>query len=324
MSDWIRYLNLTIQGGPNLTFDGEGLRIRFDIKQHNEPTPSFAIIKITNQNPSDAKQLAQINAEYKSVSIDAGYGDNHGVIFEGNIVRAIIGRENPTDTLTTILAADGDQGRGHAVVNKTFPPGSTPKDHFNAAIQALSKFGISQGFIGQSVDLSTPSYPRSVTLFGMAHEVLKRIARLKGAQVSYQQGKVHMVTPTDSNGGAIELNSKTGLIGMPTLQIGGVIARSLINPQIKVNGQVHIDQSLVQGLLPGLQSTGEAEPSGTAQLASGLSPSQMSQAAIAADGIYRVFKIDYTGDTRGNPWYMDIEGNIPGLQTSDTVHASAR
>lgn len=302
-------------------FNGDGLRIRFDIKQHNNPTPSIAVIKITNQDTSAAKQLVQINSEYKTVTIDAGYPNNHGVIFSGNIVRSIYGRENPTDTLTTILCADGDQARSHAVVNKTLAPGSTPKDHVNAAIQALSQYGVSLGFVGSSIDLSTPSYPRSVTLFGMAHEILKRVARLKGAQVSYQQGKVHLVTPTDSNGSAVELNTNTGLIGMPTLQIGGVMARSLINPNIKVNGLIHIDQSLVQGLLPQVSPDGSAEPSGTEELASGLSSAQMDQAGIAADGIYRVFKIDYSGDTRGNPWYMDIEANIPGLTTSDTTAA---
>ena len=139
MADWLRYLNISIQGGQTLTFNADGLRIRFNIKQHSESTPSIADIMITNQATAEAKQLVQVSAEYKEVTIDAGYPDNHGIIFGGNIVRAIYGRENPTDTLTTIHCQDGGQAHQYAMVNKTFPPGSTPKDHVNAAIQAMSQ-----------------------------------------------------------------------------------------------------------------------------------------------------------------------------------------
>ena len=124
-----------------------------------------------------------------------------------------------------------------------------------------------------------------------------------------------MVSPTDSNGGAIELNTNTGLIGMPTLTLGGVLARSLINPQIKVGGSIHIDQSLVQGLLPQVNEQGEALPyeTGTGD-----------QVSVAADGMYTVRRIDYHGDTRGNPWYMDILALQPNLNTSETQAASVR
>ena len=59
-------------------------------------------------------------------------------------------------------------------------------DHLNVAVQAMQQYGFSFGFIGPSVDLSTPKYPRAVTLYGMARDILFNIARLKGAQISYK------------------------------------------------------------------------------------------------------------------------------------------
>ncbi|MER2890749.1 hypothetical protein ABTY92_26865, partial [Escherichia coli] len=35
-------------------------------------------------------------------------------------------------------------------------------------------------------------------------------------------------------------------------------------------------------------------------------PSKQQAASIATDGVYIVKAIDYTGDTRGQAWYMDL------------------
>ena len=46
-------------------------------------------------------------------------------------------------------------------------------------------------------------------------------------------------------------------------------------------------------------------------------------ASIAADGVYIVSAIDYTGDTRGQPWYMDlmcIARGSAGLQTNSSFN----
>ena len=149
-------------------------------------TPSILKLEVSNLLPSTARLFTQ--KEYAHIKIDAGYQDGHGIIFQGNIVQAIYGRESPTDTLLTVYAADGDHGHNYATTNMVLPPGSTPQQHLNVAMQALGQFGITQGFIG--VDLSTPTYSRAVTLVGMARDILSNIAKFKQATVSYQQEQV--------------------------------------------------------------------------------------------------------------------------------------
>lgn len=313
---WIRKCKIVAQAAGGQSIDLSELRCRFQIKMHGEHGPDKALIKITNQNPATAKKFVTPSAEYTTISIYVGYQDDvsEAMLFSGGIVQAFYGRENPTDTLTTIIATAGHQAHNYATVSKTLPAGSTPQDHVNAAAAAMKKYGLDMGFIGQSINLSMPRYPRAVMLFGMARNILDNVARSKNAAVTYQQGRINMMGQNDSlPGGPIALNSKTGMIGMPTQEIGGIMVRSLINPAIKVGGQIKIDQKDIQQfVLP-------TDPVGGNTVAA----SDINLAQIALDGVYKVYVIDVEGDTRGMPWYMDIGALVPGQMTGASIAASA-
>lgn len=292
-TNWIRACTVEL-GGVTYTLDDPqtSLRIRFVTKSNTQQTPNIATVMISNPKPETGQQVKQW--EGQPLYISAGYQDNIGLLFGGQITQAIYGRESPTDTLLTVYAGDMHFTHNHAVVNKTFPKGSTPQDHVNAAVAAMT--GLAKGFIGP--DLSKPVYPRAQSIFRMARDVLGDVARSKQALASYQTGKLQMVQKTQTvPGGAIDLNSKTGLIGMPTQTINGIFARCLINPAIKVNGTVHIDQASISPSALAIQGANGDFTNAQAQT---LTP------AIAADGLYKVYLIELNGDTRGNPWYMDL------------------
>lgn len=109
---------------------------------------------------------------------------------------------------------------------------------------------------------------------------------------------------------AIVLNSETGLIGMPQQTMGaGVNVRCLINPNIRINGLIQLDQASVYRTALSdseiAQSSGrisETDQNGNRVVAGSL----QQPASIATDGVYIVKAIDYTGDTRGQAWYMDL------------------
>ena len=297
-TNYIRAATFTVEGGSSWTLvppPGDSLRLRMQIKQFTEQSPNLGTVRITNPDPK--KVLPLKGWEGKKLTIDAGYQDNHGVLFVGSIKQAIYGRENPTDTCLTLFAADLDRAHNYAVVNTTLKPGSKPVDHVNAALQAMGQIEpVTVGFIGGSVDLSAPVYPRAVTLFGLAREVLARVARSKQAQVSYQNGALQMVGRNDTSGAqAIVLNTTTGLIGMPTQTIHGIEARVLINPNIKINTNVQIAQDLIQ------QTALTIDVGGGTEGAKGQMPD------TSADGIYKVLQINVDGDSRASqPWYMDL------------------
>lgn len=294
-------------------YETDGIRLRWEIKQATLSQPNTAIIKLTNLHRGRAEAFCKdTNSENKFVSISAGYAGNEGLLFQGHVVRPIYGRENPTDTLCQVLCTDGKTALSHAYVNKTFPPGSTPKDHIDEAIKATKQFAVDLGVVGKNVDLSTPKYPRSVTLIGMARKVFDDVAKSKGATWGCQNLAINIMKPSDSiPGGAFELNSQTGLIGMPALTPDGVYVRTLINPQMKMDSLVHIDQSLIQGYLPAIDAFGNIAPQFQGE--------GLRIASIASDGIYRIVKIDTTADTRDEPWYMDMMVLKPGETTSVSI-----
>ena len=311
MSQYLRYAQVTAKGF-SFTYGGSeqesGLRIRFQITATPLITPNPATILITNANSGDAQNALQ--PEGTTITLDAGYNDSHGVIYTGQLKQAIYGRESPTDTLLTLYAGDNHTAHNYATVSTTLPPGSTPQQHLNVALQAMQPFGTSLGYIG--VDLSKPTYPRAVTLFGMARDVLINIAKSKNAVVGYQQGKITMVPQGGSlPGGPVVLNSSSGLVGMPSQTTEGIMARCLINPQIQANTQVQIDQKDIQGGIAQLQ-VGASNAITSAQLAH-----------VAADGLYTVYKVDVSGDTRENDWYMDLAMIASSGETSITANQAA-
>ena len=107
------------------------------------------------------------------------------------------------------------------------------------------------------------------------------------------------------------LNSDTGLIGMPQQTMGGgVNVRCLINPNIKINGLVQIDQASIYRVALGNNEIASAPGRFREQADDNgnlvVNGTLQNPASIAADGVYIVKAIDYTGETRGQPWYMDI------------------
>ena len=289
--NWIRHISIVAEGAAG-SLELSNMRCRVTTKQNTVSSPNLADIRITNLSPATAQPFMK-KGEYSKITITAGYEDNYGVIFKGDIVQAVIGRENVTDTYLDLFARDGELWHNYAVVNKTFAAGSTPKDHYDEAIKSMVKFGAKAGYLG--VDLSTPVYPRAVTLYGMARDVLRTICLSKNASWTTQNGDVHMV-PIDKPlpGGAIDLNSMTGLVGMPSQTIGGIIFKCLVNPNIKVHGLVHVNQSSIN------QAALQRGIDGGIEYAAGTMPT------IAADGIYKVHVIDVELDTRGNPWYQTL------------------
>ncbi|SCD25498.1 phage protein [Brucella inopinata] len=303
---WIRKCSLIV--GDN---NGNGLelgefRVTFETVHWATATPGKAIIRVYNLKSETEKHVAL--KEFTKVILAAGYSDPgapYGVIFSGNIIDYSRGRENPVDTYIDILASDGDQAYNYAVVSKTLAPGSTFKDQLKAVEEALKPHGVTLGYIP---DLGDAKMVRSRVMHGMARDYLRTIARSTNCTWHIEQGKVNF-TPNDGvkPGEAIVLNSATGLIGRPVQTMNGILARCLLNPNIRIGGQVKIDQASVNEFMGGLALTGQADPSTHTSF----------RPSIAEDGGYKVLQISTIGDTRGQPWYHDlvlapVNGTQPG------------
>lgn len=294
---WLRTCSLVISGASVPALELSALRITFTIEQNVVQGPNILHARVYNLSEASIKTIMESKL-FTKVTLSCGYqGTRTGVIYDGTINQMINGRENPTDTFLDIFAQDGGKAYYHAAVSKTFPPNSTPKDHWNEITAQMQKYDVVAGFIGKSLDLSKPKYPRSVTLYGMARDFARTLAQSKNANWSIQRGKLilHANQDTQSNN-AIKLDATTGMIGMPVEDLEhGITVRALINPDFNIGTLISIDQKsitrAVWSQLYGQQATaGKGAPPFLGTM----------------DGTYVVYRIAWQGDTRGNPWYADL------------------
>lgn len=285
---WIRSCHLTVEGSGG-KIDLSTLRIRFRIEQDTLQSPNVLDATVTNVSKATGKRF--IDGEFKKVTLSAAYRENEAVIFEGNIVQSRFGRETPTETYLNLICADGDKAYNFAVVNKTLGAGSTGRDQYKALLESMKPFDIAEGFVTDALDKL--KFPRPVVMYGQAKDFLRTLAHSVDSTWSIQNGKLDMVGKSETKkGGTIVLNAATGLIGLPEQTAGGIIVRALINPQIAVTREIKLDNSSIQAAKFDASFFGEVK---NAKIP-----------GLDADGLYKVLKIQWHGDTRGNPWYMTM------------------
>ncbi len=288
---FLRKIELKIGDNAGDGLDFSTLRIQFNVTKKDSATPNSAQITIFNVAQST---VAQVQKEFDTVYLSAGYVDNCAAIFHGTIQKVIFARENGTDGLLTIAAGDGDVAHNFAVINKTLAAGATQKDVIAAAGAEYEKNGTPAGY---AADVQTRTLPRGKVMFGMARDFMQSGAKNSNCDFSVQDGKTQFVK---ENGAlpdeAFVLNSATGLVGSPVQTTDGVQCTCLLNPRLKIGSVVQIAQKDVTESI-------DAE-----------------SAALAADGYYRIYSLDFNGDTHGNDWYCNFVGvalDATTMQTTD-------
>lgn len=201
--------------------------------------------------------------------------------------------------------------------------GYTVADVNRALMKDFEAKGATEGL---TPEMPATVFPRGRVLFGMTRHLMDNVAGQCGATWQFVDGQRQMVANNEYVHDAIVLNSATGLIGMPQQTIGnGVNVRALINPNIRVNGLIQLDQASVYRTALSNNDIAKAGGKITDQNTDGnitLSGTTAQPASIATDGVYIVRGIMYTGDTRGQAWYMDMMCEARGA--ADLLSSSAQ
>lgn len=294
---FIRKCSLIVYGTDLNGLDLSNLRIKFGVKRSDTMTPNVADIRVYNLSAETALSIfvkynpTPSNPNKGRVILQAGYNDIFGVIFQGNIKQVILGRESATDTYVDFIAGDGDRAYNFAVVNTTLAKGSSPMDQVNAASSATSKKGVSQGNIA---GLPATALPRGKVLYGNARNYLRQVSQSTGTSFSIQDEKINLVPIKGFiKGERVVLTSKTGLIGTPQQTNEGVNVKCLLNPYLRIGGQIEIADATIEDYKINL-----SVPNSPANIAP----------PLTADGVYYNLVIEHQGDTRGVDWYSTIVG----------------
>lgn len=306
---WLRKCSLVVLGAFNKGLDLSTLRIRFRIVQSDVQTPNHAIIRVFNLSDATARAVQK---EFFTVTLQAGYIDGpYGVIFTGNIKQVRRGRVSQTDTYLDILAADGDEGYNFGTVNGALAAGWKAQDVLAAARKGLNAQA------GYTPDLPPAAASRGKVMFGMARDTVRDLALTRQAAWSIQNGQLQLVPITSYIPGTITvLTAQTSMVELPVQTEGGISAKCLINPNLRIGSLVQIDNASIQRAFLGgnlLFAQGRLEN------LPGLLPK------VTYDGFYRVYVVELTGDTRGRDWYSELTclAVDRSAAQSDSVQAAA-
>lgn len=261
------------------TLDISALRCAFYCEKSTTDTPNYSQITVYNPSHSTISSVKPGD----TVILEAGYENgNYGMIFTGEVVQPLIQKDGGTDIALILIVQDGDAYLNSAFVIKTIGKSATQAD----VVAACTDNSVAQGAIPKL--LLQVRLPRSRVLFAKAAEIIRRIACGNQSQMYVEDGTLHIVAASDyDESTAVELNPSTGLIGMPNQTDDGVSGQCLINPSIKLNTLIYINQRLVQQ-----KQVAEGETTVT---------------DVNADGVYRIVKLVYEGDTHGDTWYCTFE-----------------
>lgn len=347
-TNWMRHFELQLldQNGQGVSLSD--FKVTFQIEWADTKWPRVANVKIYNLSTDTTNKI--LGQEFAKIRIIAGYdgiapvvdasevgvakeispdevgqtnGQNFGLIFDGDIRFTVTGKDNITDSWVLIQAIGDHEAFLFARTKTTIAAGYTVADLHQVTMQGFNAFGVTQGITG---DMPATVFPRGRVLYNASRNVMDNIAAQCNATWQLVDGQVQMVPEDKYIHEAIVLNSDTGLIGMPQQTMGaGVNVRCLINPNIRINGLIQLDQASVYRTALGnneiAQSPGpiaETDENGNKVL----SGTTSQPASIATDGVYIVKAIDYTGDTRGQAWYMDLMCFARG--SADLLNGSAQ
>lgn len=267
----------------------ENLRIQFEVSKTVESAPNVAVIKIFNLNPANE---AKIKNEFDEVILNAGYEGAMRLVFRGNIKHVYRYREK-ADYITEIEAGDGDKDYRNAVMNETLAAGTTNAQLVDRAVGSFKGTG---GTTKGAVQINDRARLRGKVISGNTRDVLHDVARESGANWSIQDGqlvivKTNAVLPDE----AIVITAETGMLGAPEINDKGIAVKCLMNPQLRVNGAIKLDNNGIKAKRQKAQALGKKQED------------QKEPVRLDPDGIYKVLKLTHKGDTRGQDWLSEIE-----------------
>lgn len=277
-------------------------RFTFRTTNSDAQTPNTLYVRIYNlSSQTVAKIGTNASTEFNTITLQAGYENgNFGIIFSGTIKQTATGRERNVDSYIDVWAADGDLFSNYAVSNFSLSAGQTPAQVIAAITGAASSNGTppikfasdANSLIAGSAAGTATALARGKVLFGMSRDYARDWAGKYGFRWSIQNGEFVLVPITGYRPGeAVVLSSTTGLIGIPEGTQGGVTARALLNPLIRIGCLVQIEKSDINQITTQQQ---------------GLKYQFAIASEVTAAGFYRVMTAEFSGDTRGNEWYVDM------------------
>lgn len=285
MQQYLRKVRATFNGGLVVNPGGINLhdmKIEFSISKGLSSSANSAEISIYNLTESHRNGMGK---EFDAITLEAGYippGDdgNVGIIFKG-AVRDVEHRREGPDIITTISCGDGDKALRRATISKSYKKGTPVKEVVEDIYKELEKEGVKRGEWKFPEDVEKKTFKRPYAACGSCAREMDTIGRGNGFYWSLQNETMEIIPGDGFIGDVVLLTPQTGMIGTPAITDNGVRVSALLNPAIRPNRRIKIISETLN--------------------------------MNAADGIYRVSEVTYSGNNMDGEFRVDI--------TCESIHS---
>ena len=184
-----------------IVFDYEELDIDFEVKCTDDNKSDIATIKLYNLSETTRQKL-KLNQD---VSIDAGYRELHGVIFNG-IVENITTSRDENDFITTIEATPNNRAYTNTIINRQFKAGIKASEVIKQ-IEKMCNFTMDIKELGKDT-----VYPNGKVFSGRLSNVIPILARDTGTIARFTNTTIEFKLPNKVYSSVLHLGGEQGLI----------------------------------------------------------------------------------------------------------------
>lgn len=287
--------------------DVSDLHVQFECSKSCLKEIPQGTIKIYNLNAITEGRIVQNGV---SATIEAGYDDSFAMIYEGKILFATRYKESAVDYVTELNMVDGsgDRLESESNIGDTRRRGLTRREVLGA-IAADNNFPTILDEKNLDENYMNEKYIRGKVMFGSSYDNYYSIASSPKIITYIDDGKIITTSLNDyaqvSQDQILQLDYDSGLIDSineitaSEASVNIITFKALLNPKIKLCSFVRIKNEYIREL--GF-SYGEAGKTGV-----DFEEINPIKGTKSAWGVYKVVKVMYVGDTRGNDWYIECQ-----------------
>lgn len=215
-----------------IVFDYDELDVEFEVKCTDDNKSDLATIKLYNLSDTTLQKL-KLNQD---VSIDAGYRDIHGVIFNG-IVESISTSRDENDFITTIEATPNNRAYANTIINRQFKAGIK-------ASEVIKQIGTMCNFTMDIKELAKDTvYPNGKVFSGRLSNVIPILARDTGTICRFTNTTIEFKLPNKAYSSVLHLGGEQGLIRIDK-KMDKADIKEKKGPQVESKNKSNVDKKI--------------------------------------------------------------------------------
>jgi len=226
----------------SLKFDYNEYDYEFIIEFDNDSEPNTGEVRIYNLSQDTISKITKDTA----IIVNAGYQNDTGTIFAGNIDEVIIER-NDIDEIVKLNVGDATDRWLNTKVNKSYKAGIKASQILN---DITSLFGLEIGQISLTNDIV---YKGGKVVSGSLSQTIKSIVNDCDSKFTIVNGTIIISTKGYGRTTAVVLNSDTGLVESPTrleqkTNDAEYKVRALLQNKVTTDSIIKVESSTLNGL----------------------------------------------------------------------------